>query len=85
MNSIRTVAGAKGVVTAFPARERPPAGAGGTRLEAAHSVPPEIRTCDRRSGKLTQSCRPFRTNLDYPFGLLWGTERSQSWAPSTVR
>jgi hypothetical protein len=42
-------------------------------------VPPEIRTCDRRSGKLTQSCRPFRTSSDYPFGLLRGTERSESW------
>ena len=41
--------------------------AGGCRLKAAHSVPPEIRTCDRRSGKLTQSCRPFRTSSDYPF------------------
>ena len=41
-------------------------------------MPPEIRTCDRRSGKLTQSCRPFRTSSDYPFGLLRGTERSES-------
>jgi hypothetical protein len=38
--------------------EQPPVGGlGGRRLEAAHSVPPQIRTCDRRSGTLTQSCR----------------------------
>jgi len=48
----------------------PQPGLGGAcRLEAAHSVPPEIRTCDRRSAKLTQSCRPFRTSSDYPFGI----------------
>jgi hypothetical protein len=33
-------------------------------------VPPEIRICDRRPAKLTQSCRPFRTSSDYPFGAL---------------
>jgi hypothetical protein len=54
----------------------PPAWGWGCRLEAAHSVPPEIRTCDRRPAKLTQSCRPFRTSSDYPFGVLRGTERS---------
>jgi hypothetical protein len=43
-----------------------PLAGGCSRLEAAHSVPPEIRTCDRRSGKLTQSCRPSRTISDYP-------------------
>jgi len=49
-------------------------------------VPLEIRTCDRRPAKLTQSCRPFRTSSDYPFGLLHypfgllrGTERIESW------
>jgi hypothetical protein len=30
----------------------PQPGARGCRLEATHSVPPEIRTCDRRPGKL---------------------------------
>jgi hypothetical protein len=67
---------------AFPARERPPAvGLGAVGLGAA--VPPELTD---GQGKLTQSCRPFRTSSDYPFGLLHypfgllrGTERSESW------
>jgi hypothetical protein len=42
-------------------------------------VPPEIRTCDRRSGKLTQSCRPFPDKFGLPLRLLRGTERSESW------
>jgi hypothetical protein len=45
----------------------PQPGLGGAcRLEAAHSVPPEIRTCDRRPAKLTQSCRPFRDKFGLP-------------------
>jgi hypothetical protein len=29
-------------------------------------VPPEIRTCDRRPAKLTQSCRPFPDKFGLP-------------------
>jgi len=66
---------------AFPARERPPAvGLGAVGLGAA--VPPE---CDRRPRQAnavlqnrTSSDYPFGL-LHYPFGLLRGTERSESW------
>jgi hypothetical protein len=45
----------------------PQPGLGGAcRLEAAHSVPPEIRKCDRRSAKLTQPCRPFPDKFGLP-------------------
>ena len=45
----------------------PQPGLGGAcRLEAAHSVPPETRTCDRRPAKLTQPCRPFRDKFGLP-------------------
>jgi hypothetical protein len=68
----------------FPARERPPAGGWGRRrLEAAHSVPPEIRTCADGQSKLTQSSRPFWTSSDYPFGLLRG--RHHVIAPTSPR
>jgi len=45
----------------------PQPGLGGAcRLEAAHSVPPETRTCDRRPAKLTQPCRPFPDKFGLP-------------------
>jgi hypothetical protein len=67
---------------AFPARERPPAvGLGAVGLGAA--VPPECDRRPRQANAVLQTVPdkfglPFGL-LHYPFGLLRGTERSESW------
>jgi hypothetical protein len=51
--------------------------AGGCRLEATHSVPPEIRTCDRRPGKLNAVLQtvPDKFGLPLRFAARNGAQR----------
>ena len=63
----------------------PQPGAGGCRLEATHSVPPEIRTCDRRPGKLNAVLQAVPTSSDYPFGLLRGRHHVIASSPRDGR
>jgi hypothetical protein len=59
----------------------PQRGAGGCRLEAAHSVPPEIRTCDRRPRQANAVLQTVPDKFGLPLWLLRGRHRVIASSP----